>query len=162
LIEQGLADPATRSRVATNELVLIRPASVPSTLTWKTLGSLAPDDKLAIGEPGAVPAGRYAKEALQGLGLWDSLQDRIVLAGDVTMALAYARRGEVAAAAVYATDARAFDDVVVLDRANWDGAPGPEVISAAITSSTTGRSFLAFLDTPAARAVFLGHGFGPP
>ena len=162
LIANGLAAASSRTRVATNELVLIRPAALDTDLTWRTLGSLPEGEKLAIGEPAAVPAGRYTKEALQGLGSWDALQDRIVFGGDVAMVLAYARRGEVATAAVYATDAQGLDDVVVLDRAGWDGAPLPEVVAAATSETASGRSFLAFLDTPSARTVFKAHGFGAP
>jgi len=49
-----------------------------------------------------------------------------------------------------------------LDRAGWDGAPLPEVVAAATSETASGRSFLAFLDTPSARTVFKAHGFGAP
>lgn len=161
LIEQQLVDPTTRRRVATNALVLI---GQPSTkVTWATLPELPADQKLAVGDPGAVPAGRYAREALQGLGTWDGLQDRIVYAGDVAMVLAYARRGEVAAAVVYSTDVRGIEDVAILDRASWPGAPTPEVLVAAtVGSAPSARDFLDFVASPAGQAILQRHGFGPP
>jgi len=162
LIEQELADPATRDRLATNRLVLVRPSDHPADVTWQTLAELPEGEKLAVGEPAAVPAGAYAKEALVGLGSWEALRDRVVFAGDVAMVLAYARRGEVAAAAVYATDVRGIEDVVVLEEAAWEGAPQPEVVAAAVSEAEAGRALLTFLGTPAARAVFQRHGFGPP
>jgi len=162
LIEKHLADAASREVLASNELVLVGPRDQASELTWATLGDLPADAKLAVGEPAAVPAGDYAKQALEGLGSWDGLKDRVVFAGDVAMVLAYARRGEVAAAAVYATDVAGVEDLSVLDRATWEGAPRPEVVAASVSSSDRGRAFLTFLATPAARAVFQKHGFGPP
>lgn len=161
LIEQGLADPATRRRVAHNTLVLIGPLGA-DPVTWRGLGALPPDEMLVIGDPGAVPAGQYAKEALVGLGSWASLTDRMVLGGDVAMVLAYARRGEVAAAAVYATDAVGLDDVQIFDRADWPGAPRPEVVVAATTDNAEARSLLDFMVGTEGQAVLLRFGFGAP
>lgn len=159
LISQGLADPATRERIATNRLVLAAPTDGTIRITWQTLAKLPSTEKLAVGEPGGVPAGRYTKSALEDLGSWAELQDRVVFGGDVARVLAYARRGEVAVAAVYATDVRGLKDVIVLDEADWEGAPTPEVVSAAITDSERGRALLSFLTTSAATAVFQKHGF---
>lgn len=61
---------------------------------------------IAIGEPGSVPAGKYAKEALTALGLWDRLSAKFVPAADVRQALLYVERGEAEAGIVYATDAK--------------------------------------------------------
>jgi len=158
LISKGLADSSTRVRLATNDLVLITPSSS-SAFTWNTLASLPPGEKLALGEPGAVPAGRYARLALIELGSWDGLQDRIVFAGDVGAVLAYARRGEVAVAAVYATDVRGIDDVVVVDR--WTGSPKPEIVGAAIREDARARAFLQYVASPAGAAILSQFGFGP-
>lgn len=160
LISKQLADPATRVRVATNDLVLIGPTDAKD-LTFETLGSLAAGERIAVGEPGAVPAGRYTKEALTRLGTWGTLQPRIVFAGDVAAVLAYARRGEVGAAAVYRTDAAGIDDVRVLDVADWEGAPRPEVVGAAVSDSARGRAFLQFVASPAGAAILERFGFGP-
>lgn len=161
LVEAGLADPSTRRRLATNELVLIAPADSTRTITWQTLPSLPPTEKLAVGEPGAVPAGSYARAALTALGSWDALQDRIVFAGDVAAVVAYARRGEVAVAAVYATDAVGAADVRVVDVADWEGAPRPEVVGVAITNSARARAFLEFVGSPEGARILQAAGFGP-
>ncbi|MCO4771503.1 MAG: molybdate ABC transporter substrate-binding protein [Deltaproteobacteria bacterium] len=160
LVAMGLADGATRCKVASNELVLIGSQDSPA-LTWQTLTELPVTERLAIGEPAAVPAGAYAKDALMQLGSWAALQDRVVYAGDVAAVLAYARRGEVAAAAVYSTDLHGVEDVRVLDRARWEGAPTPEVVGAAVTPSPSGRAFLEFVAAPAGASILARYGFGP-
>ncbi len=156
--------------VATNRLVLIGPrekaggAPRPK-LTFATLSSLPANEKLAIGDPGAVPAGQYAKDALVALAEWDALQSRLVLGGDVSAVLAYARRGEVSAAIVYETEVRGIDDVVVLDRAEGSWAPRAEVVGA-VVSAAKGASradeLIAFSLSPEGQAILRDHGFGPP
>jgi molybdate transport system substrate-binding protein len=160
LVGAGLADPDTRVRVATNELVLVgRPEA--GALRWATLGELPDGAWLAIGDPSFVPAGAYAEETLRAQHQWDALADNLLLVPDVGVALAHARRGEVVAAAVYATDARGTDEVQVLDRARGLGGADPEVVAAAITRTEAARAFVRFLSTPPAAEVFARHGFGP-
>ncbi len=161
LIAAGHADASTRRRLATNDLVLIVPDGGDAALRWTTLTALPATEKLGIGDPSAVPAGHYARQALQGLGSWDALQNRIVFASDVAAVLAYARRGEVAAAVVYRTDAAAIPDVTLVDTAAWQGAPRPEVIGAATTESPRARAFLDFVASPAGAKILASFGFGP-
>jgi len=64
-------------------------------------------EKIAIGSPQSVPAGRYARTLLQSAGLYQELFDghRLVMAKDVHQALLYAEQGVVDATIVYASDA---------------------------------------------------------
>lgn len=152
-------------RIATNRLVLIGPAgAAPSSTTFASLPALPAAERIAIGEPGAVPAGQYAREALRALGIWEALQDRLVYGGDVGAVLAYTRRGEVAAAIVYATEAASVEDVVILDEAAGPWAPRPEVVAAVLKGpdAAHARAFLAFLASDEARAILRDAGFGPP
>ena len=151
-------------RLATNRLVLIGPAKG-KPLTWKTLETIPAGEHLAIGDPGAVPAGDYAKQALQKLGSWDKLQDRIVLGGDVAGVLAYARRGEVAAAVVYKTETQGIADIVVFEEASDEFAPTAEVIGAVTkggAAKSGGKAFLEFLRGAEAQKILADAGFGPP
>lgn len=163
LIASGHADAATRRVLATNELVLIVPAgSAP--LSFETLVSIPRGERIAIGDPGAVPAGQYARDTLQKLGVWKSLEDRLVLGGDVAAVLAYTRRGEVAAAIVYRTETRGIDDVTITDEARGDWAPNPQVVGALTGQSLAtprARAFLDFLQSPEGRRIFEEHGFRP-
>jgi len=64
------------------------------------------NDRLATGDPASVPVGRYAREALINLGVWDDIEARLVRADSVRSALAFVDRGEAALGIVYATDAQ--------------------------------------------------------
>lgn len=163
LIASGHVEAASRRVVATNDLVLIAPAARPSKLTFATIDQLPRGERIAIGEPGAVPAGQYARQAFERLGKWSALEGRVVLAGDVGAVLAYARRGEVAAAVVYGTELAGVDDVVVLDRARGAWAPAPEVVVGVVAAgrhAEPARAFLELVAGPAGQAILRDHGFG--
>jgi molybdate transport system substrate-binding protein len=164
LIEEGRAVPGTRRVLATNTLVLIGPKGA-KPVTFQTIDAIPATEKIAIGDPGAVPAGQYAKAALEKLGKWEALQGRIVFGGDVAAMLAYARRGEVAAAVVYRTEIRGIDDVTLLDEAKGDWAPRVEVVAGAIkeaTASAEATAFLDFVASPEGQKLLGDFGFGPP
>ena len=156
---------AKRARVvATNELVLVGPAGGPK-LTFQTLGAaLPPGEKIAIGEPGAVPAGRYAREALEKLGAWKALEGRVVLGGNVAAVLAYVERGEVAAAIVYRTEVPGTKGIEVLDEGRGEWAPLPEVWAAVTTKArarTDAEALLDFIAGPEGQRILASYGFGP-
>lgn len=104
LQSKALIDTGTRADFAGNALVLVVPAG--SKLKIDSFRQLdSPEVKrLALGNPKTVPAGFYAHQALQNLGLWSKLQSRLIFAEDVRQVLDYVMRGEVDAGIVYATD----------------------------------------------------------
>jgi molybdate transport system substrate-binding protein len=159
LIDAGLADAETRQVIGHNTLVLIVPTGSTHEPRFASLSELPSDSRIAIGDPAAVPAGHYAKRALQSLKSWSSLQGQLVFTGDVTAALGYARRGEVAAAIVYETDTRSISDVRITDRATWKEAPTPQLVAAATSPSTSARAFLSFLASPKASEILGRFGF---
>jgi molybdate transport system substrate-binding protein len=167
LVAAGLVEPSSRRVVATNALVLIgprKPAAAGPPPTFATLDAIPPGEHVAVGDPGAVPAGAYARTYLKALGKWDALQGRLVLGGDVAAVLAYARRGEVAAAVVYRTEIRGVDDVIVLDEAKGPGAPRAEVVGGVVHGGRTAEAgaFLAFVGSPEGQRILADFGFGPP
>ena len=163
LARGGQVEAATTRVVAHNRLVLVgRPGGAKA--TFATLESLPAGERIAIGDPAPVPAGEYAKRALTALGTWPALEARMVYGGDVSAVLAYARRGEVAAAIVYTTELRGLDDVVVLDEARGSWAPSPEVVAAMVVRAEhaePARRFLAFLAKPKGQAILERAGFLP-
>ncbi len=164
LIEKGLADAAGRRVLATNALVLIGPKGA-RPLTFQTIDAVPATEKIAIGDPGAVPAGQYAKAALERLGKWQAIQGRVVFGGDVAAVLAYARRGEVAAAIVYRTEIRGVEDIALLDEARGDWAPRAEVVGAPVKEAKAraeAAAFLEFVASPEGQRVLAEQGFGPP
>jgi molybdate transport system substrate-binding protein len=164
LAARGHVDPASRRVVATNTLVLIGPRGGPA-LTFANLDTLPAGEHVAIGDPGAVPAGDYARTYLTALGKWDALRGRLVLGGDVGAVLAYARRHEVIAAIVYRTEVRGVEDVVVLDEARGPSAPRPEVVGAVVhgaRGAALAAEVLGFMTSPDGQRILADFGFGAP
>jgi molybdate transport system substrate-binding protein len=164
LAARGRVDPASMRVIATNELVLIGPRGGPK-LTFATLDALPAGEHVAIGDPGAVPAGDYAQTYLTALGKWDALRGRLVLGGDVGAVLAYARRREVAAAIVYRTEVRGVPDVVVLDEAQGPAAPKAAVVAAIVRGARGAElvaEFLGFVTSPEGHRILGDFGFGVP
>jgi molybdate transport system substrate-binding protein len=106
LDHQGLIRPGSKINFAGNTLVLIVPNNY--SITMKSLEDLNDRGikRIAIGNPKTVPAGRYAREVLTNLKLWEKLRDKLILAENVRQVLDYVARGEVDAGLVYSTDAQ--------------------------------------------------------
>ncbi len=155
----------TRIDLLGNALVLIAPkrAAFPVTFAPDFDFAKAFDGKLCTGEPGVVPVGIYAQQALTALGWWPAIEARIVGTEDVRAALAFVERGECAAGIVYATDARVSTRVEVLGEfpARTHRAI---VYPFALTreARSEARAFLEFLRGDEARAIFARHGFTTP
>jgi molybdate transport system substrate-binding protein len=164
---RGLIDPATRTLLVRNRLVLVAPSSssaVVSLRAGELRAALGTDGRLALAETAGVPAGRYARQALQSLGLWTEVQDRLAESDNVRAALAYVARGEAPLGIVYATDARVEPKVRVLARIPSQHHE-PIVYPMARVASTEAAhadGFLRFLAGPQARAVFARAGFEAP
>lgn len=154
----------TRRDFVANTLVLIEPAE-------GGLGLRSPADltrtevrRIALGNPASVPAGRYARAALTGAGLWDAVAPKAVFAQSVRQALDYVARGEVEAGFVYATDAAIMKDKVRVVAGVPTASPVtyPIAVVAGSAQPEAARRFLDFLGTPGARAVLARYGFGAP
>lgn len=95
--------PESRKDFALNALVLVAP---PKSAVTKTEDLRQPSVKrIAVGNPDSVPAGRYTRDALQSLQLWEVLKPKMVMGESVRQVLDYVSRGEVDAGFVYRTDA---------------------------------------------------------
>jgi len=159
---KGLLLEGTRKDLLRNEIVLIVP--IDSSLQISSFQDLthANVKHVALGEPTAVPAGQYAKEALTNLGIYDAVNSKAVLAKDVRQVLTYVETGNADAGIVYATDALSSSKVKVVARAP-EASHSPVIYPvAAIKSSknpAAAREFTNFLSGPQARAVFQRYGF---
>ena len=164
LVKTGHADGDSRRVVATNALVLIGPSGA-TPQRFESIERVPAGEKIALGDPASVPVGTYAREALRALGKWEAIQDQLVFGGNVAIVLAYARRGEVAAAVVYKTDTIGVKGIVVLDEARGDWAPRPLVVAAVTSNGSAGiraNAFLDFIGSAAGREILTQHGFGRP
>jgi molybdate transport system substrate-binding protein len=163
LQKKDLLVPGTRRNLLGNRLALIAPAREPVKLEpapgFALLSALG-KGRLALAEPNSVPAGRYAKAALEKLGVWDQVAGRVAAADNVRAALALVARGEAPLGVVYQTDANAEPGVMIAG-AFPEGSHPPIVYPvAAVKGAKPGAvAFLDFLSTPRARAIFEKHGF---
>ncbi len=164
--EQYLIDASTRLDFAKNSLVLIGPLSGgPPQPGIAELGALTHDayERVALGRPETVPAGRYAKATLEQAGIWQVLQARMIYADSVRQVLDYVRRGEVDAGFVYASDAAVAGKTVRILMHDV----GDEVVSypAAVTRESKhgalAAEFLEFLSDPTSQTILDRHGFRP-
>jgi len=167
LAARGHIDPTTRRDLLANSLVLIAPADSPASTAFDVETDIVAalgDRRLALGDPDHVPAGMYACQALEALGLWPALENRLIRAADVRVALHLVARGEAQLGIVYASDAGAFDGVrVVAVIAPAHHAPIRYPIAlVAGRDNPVARQFLEFLATPEMAALFRRHGFALP
>ncbi|CAN7453447.1 molybdate ABC transporter substrate-binding protein [Pseudoduganella sp. LjRoot289] len=159
-----LLAPGTRSNFAGNTLVLIVPAA--STLPVKDLAGLRLPAvaRIAMGNPAGVPAGRYAKQALDKAGLWAAVEAKLIFGSSVRQSLDYVARGEVDAGFVYATDALAMKDKVrvALPVPLATAVTYPIAAIRSAPNAAGANTFLAFALAPAGQAILARHGFGRP
>ncbi|MEJ6001267.1 molybdate ABC transporter substrate-binding protein [Paucibacter soli] len=161
---QGLLARGSRRNFAANRLVLVTPAQ--GGLALATLAELRQPAvrRIALGKPEGVPAGRYARAALQAAQLWEAIEPKAVYAQNVRQALDYVARGEVEAGLVYATDALAYKDKV---KARFGVATAtpisyPVAGIAGSANAAAAAQFLAYLLSPTGQAVLARHGFLAP
>ena len=165
LQDRKLIEPASRFVLVRNALVLIAPIhssvrAVDLNARPSVLAALG-RGRLAVAETASVPAGRYAKQALENLGLWPALSTHLAQGDNVRAALEYVARGEAPLGIVYATDAHAEPRVRIV-AVFADKLHAPIVYPAARTASADPKSaaaFLAYLRTPRIAALFRRAGF---
>ncbi len=157
----GSLAPRTRADVAGNRLVLIVPVS--STVTINGAADLmrAGGRRLALAGEN-VPAGRYARAALESLKVWPAVEGKIVRGDNVRVALRWVASGEADAGVVYATDARGESRVRTAFVFPDESHPPIVYPAAALKASKSPEAaarFVAFLRGPVARGVLERYGF---
>ncbi len=165
--QRGRIENASRRDLLANSLVVIAPgesATVDAVGFEVDIVARLGDGRLALGDPDHVPAGIYARQALEALGLWPALEDRLIRTNDVRVALYMVARGEAPLGIVYASDAVAFAGVRVagmIPEARHDAIRYPIALVAG-GDNPAARRFLEFLATPEMAALFRRHGFALP
>ncbi len=169
LIEAGGADATTLRTFALGRLVL-----------WTTRADLDPSDlaklvrnstvkKVAIAQPRSAPFGRAAQAALEKLGLWQTVQPKLVFGENISQTAQFvdtgnADAGFVAMSLVVATR--------LAHRGRWTEVPPalyghvPLEQAGILTShgaaNEAARRYLAFLRSDAAREILDRFGYGVP
>lgn len=161
----GLVAPGRRADLWGNALVLIGhgtgAAPVDITPQLDLDGLLGAEGRLSMAMVNSVPAGQYGKAALESLGLWPSVEPRVVQSENVRAALTLVASGEAALGIVYATDAGAGDAVSVLGTFPADSHPPIVYPGALLTGAAdeADRAFFEALSFAPADATFDGQGF---
>jgi molybdate transport system substrate-binding protein len=157
---KGLIVAGTRRELLRNSLVLIAPlGSKLNSFQGLLDGSIR---LIALGDPASVPAGQYGRQTLIALHLMDKLNSKFVSGKDVRQVLTYVETGNADAGLVYATDAQASGKVRIVATAP-ESSHDPILYPAAVVKGThseeAARSFVEYLGSSAARAIFVKHGF---
>lgn len=162
LENKGLILEDSAENLLENKLVLIVPAE-----SQKGLGAftdILKGDKIAIGDPASVPVGKYAKEALTSLKLWDAVQAKASLGTSVTEVLNWVAEGSADAGIVYTTDARSTSKVKVVAEAPA-GTVSKVLYPIGIVKSSpnaeAAREFIRYLKGEEAMKAFEQAGFIP-
>jgi molybdate transport system substrate-binding protein len=162
--QKKLIKDDTRVNLLGNRLALIAPKD--SKIVEVTIGPgldlarLAGDSRIVTGDVRAVPAGKYAKAALEKLGAWAAAAPKFAMTENVRAALTLVARGEAALGIVYQTDAKVEPNVKIVGVFPADSHP-PIVYPAALTVNAKPEAglYLSFLRSQVAKAVFETYGF---
>jgi len=164
---RGLLADGSRRDLLGNTLVLI--AHDPATPRAEPgpgldLADLLGRGPLAMALVEAVPAGIYGKAALEALGLWRGVADRVAQADNVRAALALVAAGAAPLGIVYGSDALAEPRVHVVGTFPAAAHPPITYTAAVIAAKDTpaARAYLAYLQEPESQRLFAAHGFTAP
>ena len=164
LVAHGAVGAASVKALLGNDLVLVAPRQSKARVRLKrgeTLTPLVAGGRLAMGDPKSVPAGTYGRAALQNMGLWSEAEKKAVYTDSARQALMLAARGEVALAIVFGSDARMSQNVRVVARFPKN-SHAPIIYPAALLRSARSleaQKFYRYMQSGAARKIFLAHGF---
>ena len=162
--KKNLIKPESRKNLVGNTLVLVAAAGTDLKVDLEKDSNLAAslgDEKLAVGDVRSVPAGKYAKAALENLNLWTSVEPNLVMQENVRSALALVARGEAKLGIVYGSDAVAEPKVHVIAKFP-ETSHAPIVYPAAVIASSDNpdsSTFLNFLFSKDAQLIFKENGF---
>lgn len=139
---EGAVSPGSAAHFAANDLVIVVSSETPIPAGPEQLSTFK---RIALAGEN-VPAARYAREALEQLGVWSEVEDRVIRGGSVRATLEWVSRGEVPAGIVYRTDAIAEPSVQIAF--TFEGPPYPKALywAAPLTSTIHEESAADFLD----------------
>lgn len=160
LVETGAIDKAQGTDLLANELVVVVPTPNEKNIT--SFEDLTKADKIALGTPESVPAGKYGVETLENMQLWEALEPKVVYAKDVRQVLTYTETENVDAGLVYNTDAMISDKVATIATAPAK-THTPIIYPVGVIKNTKhtaeAQDFYNFLQSEEAMKVFEQYGF---
>ncbi|MFC4323457.1 molybdate ABC transporter substrate-binding protein [Litchfieldia salsa] len=164
LLDKEMIDQNSVVNLLTNELVLVKNKA--SELAISDFSDLTNENinTIAIGIPETVPVGHYSKELLQEIGLWETIQPKIVLAKDVRQVLTYIETNNVDVGIVYSSDAHTSNKIEVIAKANKNHH-SPIFYEVGIIHKSEhkelAKEFSLFLQSESSVEIFKQYGFKP-
>ena len=165
--QRNLVLAGSRRTLLGNDLVLIAPATSRvqvKLMPGANVAAILGDKRIALANPDAVPAGRYARQAFTALGVWSAIERKVAAADNVRAALALVARGETPLGVVYRTDAMAEKNVRVVDA--FPAGTHPPIVYPLVvlkrSTSPAAAALAAYLGGAEARATFEKFGFRAP
>ena len=164
LAQKNLIKPETRTNLLGNRLVLIAPKDAVYAVGIKRgfdLAKILGNGRLAMANIDAVPAGKYGKIALEKLGVWASVANKVAQVDNVRAALLLVSRDEAPLGIVYQTDAAADPNVKIVGIFPEDSHP-PIIYPIALTANAShpdAAAFLAYIKSNSAKPLFEAEGF---
>ncbi len=162
LEEAGLIVADSRKNMLGNTMTLVTTAEKAETVKGYEALATVGVASISIGTPESVPAGKYAQQSLENLGVWNQIQDKIVFAKDVKQVLEYVDTGNVDCGLVYKSDSLAMETGVFVMNMPED-SHDPIVYPAALIKDSSEREaaakFYEFLQKEYAKGVFEKYGF---
>lgn len=160
--KQGLIISSTRSTFARNSLVIISNKKINK--IEELLSSEF--ERISVGNHITVPAGKYAKKALEYYNVYDKVKDKIVFAENVRQVLDYVLRKEVDSGIVYKTDALLanddFNTVLDIDNISHEMILYPIAVVKETKNVTLSKMFADFVMSEKASAILKSYGFSIP
>lgn len=158
--EKGLIDEDAWANLLGNELALVVPIDTEQEIS--TFDAIVKAERISIGTPSAVPAGKYAQETLEGIGVWEDVESKVVYAKDVRQVLTYVETGNVDAGIVYKTDALVSDKVKVAATAD-ETMHTPVIYPAGIVKNSAyieeAQLFYSYVQEEESIKIFEKYGF---
>lgn len=141
---------------ATNRLVVVGREDAQISDASDLIGETS-NDRVAMAQVEAVPAGRYGKAALITLGVWRTLEPQVVQAANVRAALRFVERGDARFGIGYASDVVALPNLSELY--SFPPDTHPEIVYSSVQVSDEGAGFMAYLQSVEAQNTLAHWGF---
>ncbi len=156
--QEDLLNPDYQTPLLKNKLVLIKSRSS-NLANFEQLAS-GNVKRVAIGIPETVPAGAYAKQALEFSNVWETLKEELIFGKDVRQVLTYVETGNADAGIVYETDYRSSKNVDLVEEVP-EQTYSPIIYPAGVVrgASEEATNYYTFLQSKEAKAIFESYGF---
>ena len=158
----GMVVTPTRVDLLSNQLVIVSHVDHAGHVSGITDLERSRVRRIAMGDPDSVPAGVYAREFLESVGIWDAVRSKVVPTRNVRAALAAVESGNADVGFVYRTDVALVESVAIAFVIPVDQGPQIRYVAAVTVDApqdAVARQLLTFLRAGRARRIFEDAGF---